>query len=108
MEKVNKELCGVIKKMTLEEIASIFIVEEKPNNQVSDKIESSPSKILYSINDLLEIYPFFTRYNINKAIQNDGLPFCFIGNKRYFNKEEIDKWIENETKPKKEKEKYDI
>ena len=104
------EIYNTIKNMTLEELLSIFNCNEE-EKIIKEKIQESnqeESKILYTINELIEKYPFFTRYNINKAIQNDGLPYCLIGNKRMFNKTEIDKWLEKETKPKKEKVKYDI
>ena len=104
------EIYNTIKNMTLEELLSIFNCHEE-EKIIKEKIQESnqeESKILYTINELIEKYPFFTRYNINKAIQNDGLPYCLIGNKRMFNKTEIDKWLEKETKPKKEKVKYDI
>ena len=108
----KNEIYSVIKNMTLEELISIFKYHEiKSENKLNEDIQipnQEEKRVLYTINELIEEYPFFTRYNINKAIKNDGLPFCSIGNKRMFNKEEIDKWIEKETKPKKEKVKYDI
>lgn len=111
MLKEKEEVVKTLKNMTLEEFASIFNTTKKVEvvKNVEDIVEID-SKVLYTVNELLEKYPFFTRYNLNKAIQKDGLPYCFIGNKRMFNKEEIDKWLEKETKPKKEKEKvkYDI
>jgi len=106
----KNEIYNTIKNMTLGELISIFNCQEKQNkiNEDIQIINQDNSKILYTINELIEKYPFFTRYNINQAIQKDGLPYCLIGNKRMFNKEEIDKWLEKETKPKKEKFKYDI
>lgn len=106
----KNEIYNTIKNMTLEELISIFNCQEKENkiNEDIQMINQDNSKILYTINELIEKYPFFTRYNINQAIQKDGLPYCLIGNKRMFNKEEIDKWLEKETKPKKDKVKYDI
>lgn len=108
----KNEIYSVIKNMTLGELISIFKYQEKEyETKINENIQipnQEEKKVLYTINELIEKYPFFTRYNINKAIKNDGLPFCSIGNKRMFNKEEIDKWIEKETKPKKEKIKYDI
>ena len=109
MLKDKEEVYKVLKNMTLEELANVF----KPTNKVEvvetiEKIENENKKVLYTVNELLEKYPFFTRYNLNKAIQRDGLPYCFIGNKRMFSKEEIEKWLEKETKPKKEKVKYEI
>lgn len=106
----KNEIYNTIKSMTLEELISLFNCQEKEDkiNENMQACNKEELKVLYTINELIEKYPFFTRYNINKAIQNDGLPYCFIGNKRMFNKEEIDKWIEKETKPKKEKIKYEI
>lgn len=105
----KKEIYDTLKNMTLEELAGIFSFSKK-QDVITDsiKIEDEDSTILYTTNDLLDKYPFFTRYNLNKAIQNGGLPYCIIGNKKMFNKEEIDKWLEKETKPKKEKIKYEI
>ncbi len=106
----KNEIYSAIKNMTLGELLSIFNYQEK-EQKVNENIQvfnQEDTKVLYTVNDLIEKYPFFTRYNINKAIQNEGLPYCTIGNKRMFNKEEIDKWIEKETKPKKEKVKYEI
>lgn len=103
----KNELYKVLKNMTLEEIISMFDSSSKTegiNNL--EFMEKDDSKILYTIDELIEKYPFFTRYNINQAIQKGGLPFCTIGNKRLFSKEEVDKWLEKETKPKKVK--YDI
>lgn len=106
----KNEIYSAIKNMTLEELLSIFNYQEK-ENKVNENIQifnQEDTKVLYTVSELIEKYPFFTRYNINKAIQKEGLPYCTIGNKRMFNKDEIDKWIEKETKPKKEKMKYDI
>lgn len=108
----NNDVCQALKKMTLEEFANILssynemrISNEKMTNEIQENINK---KILYTIDELIEQYPFFTRYNINKAIQKDGLPYFTIGNKRMFNKEEIEKWLDKESKTKKEKQKYEI
>ena len=106
----KNEIYSAIKNMTLEELLTIFNYQAKENkaNENIPVFNQEDAKVLYTVNELIEKYPFFTRYNINKAIQNDGLPYCTIGNKRMFSKDEIDKWIEKETKPKKEKVKYEI
>lgn len=111
MLKDKEEVYKTLKNMTLEELANVFNSTNKVEViEKVEKIQIDDNKVLYTVNELLEKYPFFTRYNLNKAIQRDGLPCCFIGNKRMFSKEEIEKWLEKETKPKKEKEKvkYDI
>lgn len=100
-----------IKSMTLEELVSIFSINNDKTIENENKVElvgDNDNKVFYTINDLLEKYTFFTRYNLNKAIQDGGLPFCYIGKKRMFSKEEVEKWLENEMKPKKDKNKYDI
>lgn len=107
----EKDICKALKKMTLEEFANILnsYNEMNANNNRKEEIkEQTPKKILYTIDELIEEYPFFTRYNINKAIQNTGLPYLIIGNKKMFNKEEIEKWLDKESKSKKEKNKYEI
>lgn len=108
---MNDDVYDKLKKLTLEEFAKIlntFTINCKDNleEKPSDK---EKSKILYNIDELIENYPFFTRYSINKAIQNDGLPYLIIGKKRLFDKEAIDKWLSKETeKNKKQKNKYEF
>ena len=90
----EKDICMALKKMTLEEFANILnsYNEINANNNKKKEInEQTSKKILYTIDELIEEYPFFTRYNINKAIQNTGLPYLVIGNKKMFNKEEVEK-----------------
>ena len=99
----EKDICMALKNMTLEEFASILnsYNEINANNNKKEEINDT-------IDELIEEYPFFTRYNINKAIQNTGLPYLVIGNKKMFNKEEVEKWLDKESKSKKEKNKYEI
>ena len=106
----NSDIYNTLKNMTLEEFISIFVFQPKENNvpEIIEMTNQDNNKTLYTINDLIEKYPFFTRYNIKKAIEDEGLPYCTLGNKKLFNKEEVEKWIDKETKPKKEKIKYDI
>lgn len=109
----NKQLvCNTIKKMTLEEFATLLGSLNYSGNQIKEEFstenEMKNEKIIFNTEELINNYSFFTRYNINKAIQKDGLPFFKIGNKKMFNKEEIDKWIEKESKIKNIKQKFDI
>ncbi len=107
----KREIFKFIKGMTLEDFIALFnatnINDNKKQNIIEER-EKDDIKILYTIDELIETYPFFTRYNINKSIQNDGLPYCLIGNKRMFSKEEVDKWLDREMKKEKIKTKYDI
>lgn len=107
----NNDVCQALKKMTLEEFANILSSYSEmkiSNEKVIEKIQEENKKILYTTDELIEMYPFFTRYNINKAIQKCGLPYFTIGNKRMFNKDEVEKWLDKESRLKKEKTKYDI
>ena len=126
MMNFNNDVYQAIKKMTLEEFVKIIngYNEMKLNSENIDKeyqvnkniclelnikeYQVNNDKILYTIDELIEKYPFFTRYNINKAIQKNGLPCFTIGNKRLFNKDEIEKWLDKESKLKKDNTKYEI
>ena len=106
----EKYMYQAIKKMTLEEFANMInsFSEHNVKEDIDNKVIRNESrKIFYTIDELIEQYPFFTRYNINKAIQNDGLPYFMMGNRRKFNKEDVEKWIDKQSKAKKER-KYDI
>lgn len=107
----NNEVYQTLKKMTLEEFAQIlssYSEIKNENEKIIEKYQEENKKILYTIDELIEQYPFFTRYNINKAIQKDGLLYFTIGSKRMFNKDEVEKWLDKESKQKKEKTKYEI
>jgi hypothetical protein len=102
---MNNDVYDKIKRLTIEEFANIlntFVANKKDNPKEDCKSDENDkkSKILYNIDELIENYPFFTRYSINKAIQNDGLPYLVIGKKRLFDKDAIDNWLSNENKNK--------
>ena len=110
INNANKELIECLKNITLEELANILYSptgeEKKPTENKNDVVDlNKDKKILYTIDDLINNYPFFTRYNINKA---KGLPYITIGNKRLFDKDSVEKWIEKETKTKNERSKKGI
>ena len=68
----NNEVYQTLKKMTLEEFAQIlssYSEIKNENEKIIEKYQEENKKILYTIDELIEQYPFFTRYNINKAIQ---------------------------------------
>ncbi len=86
--------------MTIEELVLCILknnnkIEEKEQNILENKIENE-KEIIYSINQLIDNYSIFTRYNINKAITEKGLPYFHLGSKKYFKKKEIDQWIRNQ------------
>ena len=85
--------------MTLEELVICIIegIEKKKESQELENniIENNKTENdeIYTIEQLINNYSFFTRYSLNKAIQESNLPYFKIGSKKYFRKNEIDKWI---------------
>ena len=61
----NHDVMNVLKSLTLEDIIKLVINDEKKNGVNEDKQEIiESSKEIYNIEELIEKYPFFTRYNI--------------------------------------------
>lgn len=94
----NQDIYKCLKQLTLENLIKlIFENETMPKsidvNDYRNYNQINTEKSIYSIDELIKKYPFFTRYSINKAIQEDGLPSFNIGKKRYFDKYEIDSWL---------------
>lgn len=50
---------------------------------------------LYSINQVIELYPILSKHIITNAINNNDLKVTWIGNKRYFNLKDIDDYLLN-------------
>ena len=86
----KKLILQLIENLTIRELIDILnqksLIEEKKNNV----------KTIYTTDELINNYNIFTRYNINKAIREKDLPYFSIGNKKFFEKEEIDKWIQSQ------------
>ena len=87
-----------LKKITVEEIIQILINNININNQEEELTKENESKNIFSITELVEEEPMFSRYSIENAIKEKGLPFFKLGNKKFFEKDAIEKWIhENNT-----------
>lgn len=92
--------------MTLEELV-LCILNKNENNDKNkeEKIEQSniqeTSDEIYSINQLIKKYPIFTRYSLNKAMKENGLPYFSLGSKKYFKKSDVDNWLCDQHKRKK-------
>ena len=48
---------------------------------------------LFSINQVIEIYPLLSKHIITNAINNGDLKVTWVGNKRYFRLEDIDSYL---------------
>lgn len=78
-----------IKNMTLEELV-LCVMNKHGNNDNDEQV--------YSIDQVISKYSFFTRYSLNKAILEDNLPYFKIGSKKYFKKDDIELWIKKQQK----------
>lgn len=80
--------------MTLEEL--VLCVLNKSNNNSVNIDPNKNNDTVYTIEQVIDNYSFFTRYSLNKAIVEENLPYFKIGNKKYFKKSEIENWINNQ------------
>lgn len=97
-----------LKKVTIEEIIQILINNMNKDNIDKVAIPEKENKNIFSINELVEEYPMFSRYSIEKAIKEKGLPFLKLGNKKFFEKEAVEKWIEQNNTTATEKKHFDL
>lgn len=77
-----------LKKITVEEIIQILINNMNINNQEEELTKENESKNIFSINELAEEYPMFSRYSIENAIKEKGLPCFKLGNKKFFERDQ--------------------
>lgn len=109
---MNDNLYEKISNMTLKELISIIQSQNNKlensnfNQNIINNIEKE-STTLYDTNEMIESYPFFTRYNIRKATEEENLPYIKIGNKKFFDKEAVEKWISKKSELQ-NKRKFDI
>lgn len=55
--------------------------------------------VVYTAKQLQNLYPkLFSKYKLDQAIKNEGLPFFKSGRERYFIKSEIEKWINDRNR----------
>lgn len=97
-----------LKKVTIEEIIQILINNMNKDNIDKVGVPEKENKNIFSINELVEEYPMFSRYSIEKAIKEKGLPFLKLGNKKFFEKEAVEKWIEQNNTTATEKKHFDL
>lgn len=76
------------------EIGKLIKNYENGNNNDSN-CDSKKDEDLYSINQVIELYPLLSKHIITNAINNGELKVTWIGNKRYFSLNDIDNYLEN-------------
>lgn len=75
------------------------LIKSYENNLELDIVKES-KKELYSINEIMEIYPKLSKYIITKAINEKLLPVTWIGNERHFYISDIDNFLQASTNKK--------
>lgn len=51
---------------------------------------------LYSINEIIELYPLLSKYIITNAINEGTLKVTWVGNKRYFKLEDVEEYLKKQ------------
>lgn len=69
------------------------IIKEYENGTTTEP--EITNKDLYSINQVIELYPILSKHIITNGINDGSLKVTWIGNKRYFKLEDIDVFIKN-------------
>lgn len=72
----------------------IDLLVDVVNNRNNDERE----KIILSKNEVLEQFPIFTENTLRKAVKYQGLEYIKSGRNRYYDKESIENWIEEQKK----------
>lgn len=75
------------------------LIKSYENNLELSTVKES-KKELYSINEIMEIYPKLSKYIITKAINEKLLPVTWIGNERHFYISDIDNFLQASTNKK--------
>ncbi len=57
-------------------------------------VEKTKEEDLYSINQVIDLYPMLSKHILTNAINNSELKVTWIGNKRYFNLSDIDDYLQ--------------
>lgn len=102
--ETNNEVIEELKKITIEEILNILI----NNINTKETAENNIQKNILSINEIVKEYPMFSRYSLEKAIKENNLPFIKLGSKKFFERETIEKWLEENNTTAGKKKKYNL
>lgn len=66
------------------------VLKEYEEGASTEKIKEDN---LYSINQIIDLYPILSKHILTNAINNNELKVTWIGNKRYFNLNDIDNYL---------------
>lgn len=63
-----------------------------------ETIKEEENKKLYTLNEILIMYPSLSTYLITKAINENKLKVVWIGNRRHFYKKDVEKFLNPDKK----------
>jgi len=63
-----------------------------------ETIKEEDNKKLYTLNEILIMYPNLSTYLITKAINKNKLKVVWIGNRRHFYKKDVEKFLNPDKK----------
>ncbi len=69
------------------------LIKEYEDGTIIEKTDTAKADDLYSINQVIELYPLLSKHIITNAINNGDLKVTWVGNKRYFNLSDIDDYL---------------
>lgn len=69
------------------------LIKKYESDIPNDMIENKKSEELYSINEIINLYPLLSKHILTNAINNGELKVTWIGNKRYFSLNDIDNYL---------------
>jgi len=69
------------------------LIKHYEENIPIEVVEDKKNEDLYSINQIIEMYPLLSKHILTNAIHNSELKVTWIGNKRYFNLKDIDNYL---------------
>ena len=64
----------------------------------NENIQTVQENKLYNISEVLEFYPYFSKYLLTKAIEKGDLKAIWIGHQRHFYKKDLEEYIINHEK----------
>lgn len=63
-----------------------------------ETIKEKEDTKLYTLNEIINMYPSLSTYLITKAINEDKLKVVWIGNRRHFYKKDVESFINSDKK----------
>ena len=91
----------MIMNQEITKLSDLFIqigqlIKSYEDNMFKESLHTEKDE-LYSINDILKLYPKLSKYFLTKCIQEGKLPVTWIGHVRHFKIPDIEKLLEGKV-----------